>query len=294
MTYFNSTPGHRKGVHLKADAKVFLEDEKMNSKRLQLSAAILAVGLALSVAVNVAVHAETRQADNNNSLAKSTRKKTARHGVRRARRRAAPSRAANVSPGPKPMLMQPPVISVKTPRLPLGGVDIDPQLYKDLPYARPSTQKPKPQAQKDKTAGGGIGTGYGVGSGQGDGPGRGSNVGNGSDVREREGGTGSGGVVGYGRVFTARDVDRKARLVSRPEPMMTEEAKLNNVQGNVVLRMTLTADGKVTNIRVIAGLPYGLSEKAVEAARQIKFEPAMKDGRAVSQYIQIEYNFNTY
>jgi hypothetical protein len=37
-----------------------------------------------------------------------------------------------------------------------------------------------------------------------------------------------------------------------------------------------------------------LTEKAISAARMIKFMPAMKDGRAVSQYIQIEYNFNLY
>jgi hypothetical protein len=30
---------------------------------------------------------------------------------------------------------------------------------------------------------------------------------------------------------------------------------------------------------------------AVKAARQIKFIPATKDGRPVSQFIQIEYNF---
>jgi hypothetical protein len=44
----------------------------------------------------------------------------------------------------------------------------------------------------------------------------------------------------------------------------------------------------------VSGLPYGLTEKAIAAARQIRFQPAMKDGRAVSQFIQIEYNFNLY
>ncbi|MDX6695309.1 MAG: hypothetical protein QOF02_3861, partial [Blastocatellia bacterium] len=39
---------------------------------------------------------------------------------------------------------------------------------------------------------------------------------------------------------------------------------------------------------------YGLTEKAIAAARQIRFSPAMKDGRAVSQFVQIEYNFNLY
>jgi hypothetical protein len=37
-----------------------------------------------------------------------------------------------------------------------------------------------------------------------------------------------------------------------------------------------------------------LTQMAVEAARQIKFTPSSKDGRAVSMYIQLEYNFNLY
>jgi TonB family protein len=82
--------------------------------------------------------------------------------------------------------------------------------------------------------------------------------------------------------------------LSKPEPLMTEAAKRNNTVGTVVLRAVLAASGEVTNISVVKGLPDGLSESAVEAARRIKFQPAMKDGRIVSQHIQMEYNFNNY
>jgi hypothetical protein len=41
-------------------------------------------------------------------------------------------------------------------------------------------------------------------------------------------------------------------------------------------------------------LPDGLTEACINAARKIKFIPAMKDGRFVSQYVTIEYNFNIY
>jgi hypothetical protein len=50
----------------------------------------------------------------------------------------------------------------------------------------------------------------------------------------------------------------------------------------------------VTNISVVRGLPDGLSERAIGAAREIKFSPATKDGRAVSVSMQLEYNFNLY
>jgi TonB family protein len=96
------------------------------------------------------------------------------------------------------------------------------------------------------------------------------------------------------RPFTPRDVEQKARILSRAEPQYTEEARENMVSGTVVLRAVFSASGEVTDIRVMSGLPYGLTEKSIEAARQIKFTPAMKDGRAVSQYIQIEYNFQLY
>ncbi|MGH9932077.1 MAG: energy transducer TonB, partial [Pyrinomonadaceae bacterium] len=54
------------------------------------------------------------------------------------------------------------------------------------------------------------------------------------------------------------------------------------------------SSGAVTNLTLMSGLSYGLSEKAMEAARQIRFIPAIKDGHFVSMYIQLEYNFNVY
>jgi TonB family protein len=100
--------------------------------------------------------------------------------------------------------------------------------------------------------------------------------------------------IDYSKVFSPREVTQKARILSKPEPTYTEEARRNQISGTIVLRMVLSASGQVTNISAVNGLPYGLTERAVAAASQIRFTPAMKDGRAVSQNIQIEYNFNLY
>jgi len=62
----------------------------------------------------------------------------------------------------------------------------------------------------------------------------------------------------------------------------------------VVLRAIFTSSGQVSSIRAVSGLPFGLTERAIAAARQIKFSPATKDGHPVSMYIQLEYNFNLY
>jgi protein TonB len=89
-------------------------------------------------------------------------------------------------------------------------------------------------------------------------------------------------------------VSRKALITFKPEPGFTEEARKNNVTGVVRLRAILHASGGVQSISVVKGLPDGLTEKAIAAARQIRFTPAEKDGRAVSQYVVLEYNFNIY
>jgi len=49
--------------------------------------------------------------------------------------------------------------------------------------------------------------------------------------------------------------------------------------------------GEVTNIQVLVGLPYGMTERAIDAARGIKFVPATKDGTPVSMWMQLEYIF---
>jgi len=95
-------------------------------------------------------------------------------------------------------------------------------------------------------------------------------------------------------VFTGKQVTTKVRLIKKPEPSYTESARQNLVTGTVVLKAVFAADGKVKYILVVASLPDGLTARAIDAARKIKFVPATKDGRTVSMYMQLEYNFNLY
>ena len=93
------------------------------------------------------------------------------------------------------------------------------------------------------------------------------------------------------RTATAGPPDDKVRLLSKPEPSYTEEARANKISGTVILRVVFTSKGTVENIRVMRELPNGLTERAIEAAKKIKFVPATKDGHAVSMWMQLEYNF---
>lgn len=92
-------------------------------------------------------------------------------------------------------------------------------------------------------------------------------------------------------IFSAKEVTTKARVLSKPEPPYTDEARAIGVTGKVVLKCIFTADGAVKHFLIVRGLPAGLTEQSISAARRIKFVPATKDGRPVSIHIQLEYNF---
>ena len=92
-------------------------------------------------------------------------------------------------------------------------------------------------------------------------------------------------------VYTPRQVDKKARVTYAPSPELTEDARRRGTRGTVVLQIVLEYSGSVGKIRTISGLPDGLTEAAINACRKLEFDPAIKDGCPVSQYLRIEYNF---
>ncbi|MDT7690288.1 MAG: hypothetical protein QOE46_3047, partial [Acidobacteriota bacterium] len=201
-----------------------------------------------------------------------------------------PILTANPKPPPMSAHLPTPVTMQVDPML----VKVDPR---DIPYGMPNSNATTPSSGSGKGGGMGDGTGGGMGGGDGTGlgNGRGYNTG-GGDAHEGGAGPGGGGGGGidYGRPFKQSDVSQRALITFKPEPGFTEDARKNNVTGLVRLRAILSASGEVTSISVVKGLPDGLTEKAIAAARQIKFRPAQKDGRTVSQYVVLEYNFNIY
>lgn len=124
-------------------------------------------------------------------------------------------------------------------------------------------------------AGGGIGSGYGGGVG----PGRGGGVGPG------EGGGFGGGAFRPGGGVSA------PQLVYRVEPEYTEEARKAKYQGTVVLYAVVDPDGMVRRVRVVRSLGLGLDEKALEAVKQWRFRPGMKNGQPVPVAASIEVTF---
>ncbi len=198
-----------------------------------------------------------------------------------------------VAPDPKPP-------QIKNPSLPVAATVVaDPLLVppdaRVLPYGDYKSKSTDPSSGPGTGNGIGTGKGGGIGPGEGGGlgPGRGGNIG-GGDFNAGGGGPGGGGGGDYSKIFTGKDVTTKARLISKPEPQYTEDARKNQITGTVVLKVVFASSGQVQNIRTVSGLPYGLTERAIAAARQIKFVPATKDGHQVSMWMQLEYNFNLY
>jgi TonB family protein len=94
------------------------------------------------------------------------------------------------------------------------------------------------------------------------------------------------------QAFRSNEVDVKAVVTYAPDPVYTREAREMGTSGRVVLRVVLGASGKVSTVRVVEGLPDGLTANAVSAACHIEFRPAQKGGQAVSQYATVEFNFD--
>lgn len=134
--------------------------------------------------------------------------------------------------------------------------------------------------------GNGRGTGQGIDDGNGLGPGK-------------NGGSGGGGIgPNGGNGEDEKDVPKvrvgvtqAVKIISKPRASYTDLARQNVVQGKVVLRVTFLASGEIGPISVVSGLPNGLTEQAIAAARSIKFEPAKAGGVAVSRTKTIEYTF---
>ena len=127
-------------------------------------------------------------------------------------------------------------------------------------------------------SGGGIGSGSGGGVGSGTGPGV---------------GPGWGGGIGGGAYRVGGGVSAP-RTVYAPDPEYSEEARKAKYQGTVMLWVVIGPDGRVHDMKVVRPLGLGLDEKALEAVKQWKFEPARKDGQPVAVQVNIEVNFRLY
>ncbi len=83
----------------------------------------------------------------------------------------------------------------------------------------------------------------------------------------------------------------KPKLLSRPTPAYTDDARAAGVSGKVRVEITVDEHGSVVAVRVLQGLGHGLDEAALAAARGMTFEPALRCGKATSATFKVGFNF---
>jgi TonB family protein len=81
------------------------------------------------------------------------------------------------------------------------------------------------------------------------------------------------------------------RLLYKVKSEYSKEAREARVEGAVVLALTVGADGKPRDLKVLRSLELGLVENAIVAVSKWQFAPGAKDGHAVDTHSQIEVNF---
>ncbi len=174
------------------------------------------------------------------------------------------------------------VIRNDNPKLPVEPTVVVPpqiKLASNMPsIGNPMAAIPSGPPSNGTGSGGGIGSGSGGGVGSGTGPGV---------------GPGHGGGIGGG-VFRVGGGVSAPRALDTPDPEYSEEARKAKYQGTCVLWLIVGPDGKPRDIKVARALGMGLDQKAIEAVRNWKFEPAMKDGKPVAVQINVEVNFRLY
>ena len=92
-------------------------------------------------------------------------------------------------------------------------------------------------------------------------------------------------------VVSPKEVDVRAVITAKPKPSYTKVARRNGIQGFVTLKVLLSARAKIARVKIVKGLPAGLTENAIRAACKMEFKPAMKNGQPVAQWLTAEYVF---
>jgi TonB family protein len=166
-----------------------------------------------------------------------------------------------LDPPPPPPAINAPVVPVASGPITQAGLPIE--------LARP------PSASNGPGTGGGIGSGAGPGLGEGQGSGI---------------GPGSGGGTGGGPVKPGSGIEPPV-LIKEIRPLYTTDARRRSIEGDVVLDIVVRNNGSVGAIKITRGLEPGLDQKAVEAVRQWRFQPARRRGTPVDVVVEVAVEF---
>jgi TonB family protein len=190
---------------------------------------------------------------------------------------------AKARPVPPPRIDPPPMIRPAEPPPVVKADAMQPVFAPVLPAAADAHDREgmpwhAPASDSDSH---GPGSGAGIGSGQGGGLGEGE----GSGIGPGSGGGTGGGPYRPGAGITAPSILREVR------PDYTDEGRRRGIEGDVVLEIVVRADGSVGSVKTLQGLGAGLDQRAIDAVRQWRFNPARRYGTPVDVIVEVAVEF---
>ncbi|WP_282267036.1 energy transducer TonB [Stenotrophomonas sp. PS02298] len=85
-------------------------------------------------------------------------------------------------------------------------------------------------------------------------------------------------------------------LPSNPMPDYPAAALNAGLEGDVIVRLQIDANGRVSQATVVGhegGVDPALDQAAIQALQHWRFQPAMRDGRAINSVVQVPVEFRT-
>jgi len=76
-----------------------------------------------------------------------------------------------------------------------------------------------------------------------------------------------------------------------PDPPVRRSEIPDGVVGSVVVEVTIDAQGKVVETRLLQGLGYGIEDKVIATLHNWRFRPATKDGIAIPSKQDVYFRF---
>lgn len=90
-------------------------------------------------------------------------------------------------------------------------------------------------------------------------------------------------------------INEPVKILEKPKPAYpTSNTGTVCIQGTVTLRVQFLAFGIIGKIIPVSTLPYGATENAIEAAKRIRFRPAVKNGLPITVTKLVQFSFTIY
>lgn len=93
-------------------------------------------------------------------------------------------------------------------------------------------------------------------------------------------------------INSSTSFDTPLIVVKEERPNYPVEAKFDDIEGAVTVKIIVTKEGKVTEPEIIEAVPPGyFEEAAIEAVKQYEFKPATRNGEPVDTTVNMQIEF---